>query len=297
MKKTSEYHPQTESDAGFPHSTDGEEPVLSVRNLRKSYKGKTAVDGITIEVRKGEIFGLIGANGAGKTTTIECALGVKTRDEGEISVLGMDPVRDRKKVFARVGVQFQETRFQDRITVREACETTAALYQEPKRHTITAHRQNTNDRPATRDWKPLLLRFGLAGKENAAVQTLSGGERQKLAIVLALIPNPELLFLDELTTGLDPAARRGVWQFLKELRDAGITIVLTSHFMDEVEYLCGRVAIISRGRIVREGSPAQIIEQLAAQQAAINNLEEAFLACIAQEERAEYRTTQEGVAI
>lgn len=178
--------------------------ALVVRNLRKSYRGKAAVDGISLEVRKREIFGLIGANGAGKTTTIECALGVKTRDSGNVSVLGMDPVRDRKKLFARVGVQFQENRFQDRITVRESCETMAALYPRATRN------PDSGDRPATRNWKPLPLRFGLAGKEQAAVQTLSGDELQKLAVVLVLIPNPKLLFLDELTTGLDPAARRGL---------------------------------------------------------------------------------------
>lgn len=245
--------------------------VLSVRDLRKSYGGKAAVAGISLEVRQGEIFALIGANGAGKTTAVECILGTRTRDSGEVSVLGLDPRRDRKSLFARVGVQFQETCFQDRITLKEACETASALY------------------PRVRDWKPLLKTFGLEGKERVPVQTLSGGERQKLAVILALVPDPELLFLDELTTGLDPAARRGVWRFLKGLREGGTSIVLTSHFMDEVEYLCDRVAIMSAGRIVLEGNPAELTAAGGAK-----NLEELFLSCIDGQERADYENEREG---
>jgi len=264
------------------------EPVLVLEGLRKSYGAKVAVDDVSLTVHKGEIFGLIGANGAGKTSTIECALGTRTRDAGKLWVLGMDPVRDRKKLFARVGVQFQESRFQDKISVREACLCAAALY------------------PETRDWRPLLERFGLAGKEKAFVQALSGGERQKLAVVLALIPNPELVFLDELSTGLDPAARRAVWQFLKELQAEGTTIVLSSHYMEEVEYLCDRVAILSKGRIVRTGRPADLVlaEQAAhqaaeqagtatAKQNGIKNLEDVFLACVDEADRQDYHNSHE----
>ncbi|MBN2812177.1 MAG: ABC transporter ATP-binding protein [Spirochaetales bacterium] len=233
-------------------------PALKMEKVRKTYGEKTALEGLSLEVGRGEIFGLIGENGAGKTTAIECALGTRKADSGSSAILGMDPVSERKRVFQRVGVQFQETRFQDRITLREACETAAALY----RH--------------TRDWKPLVDGFGLAGKEKQTVGALSGGERQKLAVVLALIPDPELVFLDELTTGLDPASRRDVWEFLKDLRDRGTAIVLTSHFMDEVEYLCDRVAILKKGVVVREGRPSDLMQKEGPH---IGSLEELFLAC------------------
>jgi ABC-2 type transport system ATP-binding protein len=233
--------------------------VLSVRGLRKTYGKLTAVNGIDLSVRRGEIFGLLGPNGAGKSTTVECALDLRRRDSGEVSILGLDPTRDRKCLFARVGVQFQETRFQDKLRVGEACETTASLY------------------PKTRPWRELLDRFGLGDKAKATISELSGGERQKLAVCLALVPDPELLFLDELTTGLDPAARRSVWQYLKGLRDEGVTIVLTSHFMDEVEFLCDRIAMLKSGTIALEGTPEALIAANSASGA--NNLEDVFLMC------------------
>jgi ABC-2 type transport system ATP-binding protein len=170
----------------------------------------------------------------------------------------MDPIKDRKKLFQRVGVQFQETRFQDKITLGESLETATALYEHP------------------RDWRPLLERFGLSGKEKNLLSSLSGGERQKAAVILALIPDPQLVFLDELTTGLDPAARREVWDFLKELAAQGTAIVLTSHFMDEVEYLCDRLAILKKGVVVREGKPSDLI---AAEGQGIRTLEDLFIAC------------------
>ena len=215
--------------------------VLEVTGLRKRYGSAEAVKEVGFSVSRGEIFGLIGHNGAGKPTTVECALGVKTRDAGRVSILGMDPDLDRKRLFARVGVQFQDTRFQDKIRVREACEQASALY------------------PRTRPWPEILERLGLSGKERAFARDLSGGERQKLAVALALVPDPELVFLDELTTGLDPAARRETWNFLVELKTAGTTVILTSHFMDEVEFLCDRVAIMRAGSFACAGSPDELV--------------------------------------
>jgi ABC-2 type transport system ATP-binding protein len=228
--------------------------ALEVRGLRKTYGSLVALDGIDLTVPKGEIFGLLGHNGAGKSTTIECALGTKKADGGTVSVLGMNPERDRKALFARVGVQFQHTGFQDKLRVGEACEIASSLYRE------------------SRDGKELLERFSLLEKENAFVSELSGGEKQKLAVAIALIHGPELLFLDELTTGLDPASRRTVWDYLKALKKDGVSIVLTSHYMDEVEYLCDRVAILRKGSIVMEGTPADLVAKHNAK-----NLEDVFL--------------------
>lgn len=228
--------------------------VLEVRGLRKSYGSLIALDGIDLTVPKGEIFGLLGHNGAGKTTTIECALGTKKADGGTVAVLGLDPARDRETLFARVGVQFQHTGFQDKLRVGEACEITASLYRE------------------SRDWRELLERFSLLEKRASFVSELSGGERQKLAVAIALIHGPELLFLDELTTGLDPASRRYVWDYLKALKEDGVSIVLTSHYMDEVEYLCDRVAILRKGSIVMEGTPEDLVAEHNAK-----NLEDVFL--------------------
>lgn len=228
--------------------------ALEIRALRKSYGSIHALCGIDLTVPRGEIFGLLGHNGAGKSTTIECAIGTKRVDAGTVSVLGMDPVRDRKKLFARVGVQFQQTGFQDKLKVDEACKIAASLYDNP------------------RDWKELLARFSLEDRLTSCVNELSGGEKQKLAVAIALIHGPELLFLDELTTGLDPAARRGVWDYLKSLKAEGVSIVLTSHYMDEVEYLCDRVAILRKGSIVAQGTPAELVASHDAK-----NLEDVFL--------------------
>lgn len=227
------------------------EKVLQVQNLTKSYGSVAAVSGLSLSVARGEVFGLLGPNGAGKSTSIECMLGVKKASAGTVEILGINPSEGRKTLFERVGVQFQETGYQDKILVEEVCRMTAALYRKPA------------------DWQRLLAVFDIQGLEKQEVSQLSGGERQRLSVLLALIPNPELVFLDELTTGLDTRARREVWQYLKELKKGGLTIVLTSHFMDEVEVLCDRALILKKGEPqicgtieeITEGSPCSCFEE------------------------------------
>lgn len=216
--------------------------AIVVDDLTKKYGEYTAVDKLSFRVKKGEVFGLLGANGAGKSTTIECILGTKSADSGKVTIFGSDPKKDRKNLFQKIGVQFQQCDHQPEIRVSELCEETACLYRNPA------------------DWKELCSRFGIVDKLNAAVKSLSGGERQRLFIVLALIPNPELVFLDELTTGLDAKARRGVWKILSDLKSKGLTILLTSHFMDEVEALCDEICIIRQGKSVFQGTVEQAKE-------------------------------------
>ncbi len=214
--------------------------ALEVRGLSKSYGQLRAVDELSFSVDSGEIFGILGPNGSGKTTTIECVLGTRTKDDGEVSVLGKDPVSERRDVFRRVGVQFQDSAWQPGIRVDEICRATACLYDpEP-------------------EWRPLLDAFDLAKRTRTAVESLSGGERQKLSILLACMHGPEIVFLDELTTGLDPLARRETWRFIRRLQERGTTVVLTSHFMDEVEQLCARAMILRDGRKVVEGTVAEV---------------------------------------
>ena len=216
--------------------------AVAVTDLSKSYGAVQAVGGLSFSVNAGEIFGILGPNGSGKTTTIECILGTRTRDSGAVRVLGQDPVTDRRAVFRRVGVQFQDSAWQPGIRVDELCRATACLY---------------DPQP---EWRPMLESFDLAKRARSAVESLSGGERQKLSIMLACVHAPDLVFLDELTTGLDPIARRETWRAILQMRDAGTTVVLTSHFMDEVEQLCSRAMILRDGRKVAEGS----IEELRA---------------------------------
>lgn len=215
--------------------------VIKVENLSKSYGGNPAVRDLSFSVARASVFGLLGANGAGKTTTIECILGTKKADSGRAEILGMSPVRNRKQVFEKVGVQFQEANYQENIRVDELCQVTASLYRKP------------------RDHRRLLTEFGLADKEKAPVKELSGGQRQRLFVVLALIPDPEVVFLDELTTGLDARARRDVWQLLKKLKQQGLTVLLTSHFMDEVEELCDRICILKKGEAVFYGTVKEAV--------------------------------------
>lgn len=217
--------------------------AIEITNLKKCYGDKTAVNNISLQVEKGTIFGLLGANGAGKSTTIECVLGTKKKDSGEVKILGLNPYTERKRLFEKVGVQFQDCAYQNLIKVKELCEVTACVYKSPV------------------DYFSLLEKFGLKDKQNAKVATLSGGERQRLFIILALIPNPEVVFLDELTTGLDTIARKEVWNYLLELKSDGLTIFLTSHYMDEVEKLCDKIAIMKDGKIVFYGTTEQAIAE------------------------------------
>ncbi|WP_195983482.1 ABC transporter ATP-binding protein [Clostridium sp. D33t1_170424_F3] len=217
--------------------------AIQVENLSKTYGALAAVKNLSLCVERGTVFGLLGANGAGKSTTIECMLGTKKPDCGTVRILGQNPSTDRKKLFERVGIQFQEANYQEKITVRELCEVTASLY----RNAADFHR--------------LLAEFGLADKEKSPVNSLSGGQRQRLFIVLALLPDPEVVFLDELTTGLDARARRDVWKILSELKAKGLTILLTSHFMDEVEALCDQICILKHGQTVFHGTVAQAVKQ------------------------------------
>lgn len=217
------------------------ENVIEVTELSKSYGAVRALNRLSLSVERGTILGLLGPNGAGKTTAVECMLGTRRPDAGAVAILGVSPEKHRKALFEKVGVQFQETGFPDKITVRELCQETACLYKAPLDH------------------HELLARFHIADKEKSPVSSLSGGQRQRLFIVLALIPGPEVLFLDELTTGLDARARREVWNELLDLKAHGVSILLTSHFMDEVEVLCDRICILSHGQSVFYGTPAEAI--------------------------------------
>ncbi|WP_297421968.1 ABC transporter ATP-binding protein [Clostridium sp.] len=215
--------------------------TIKIHALSKAYGNIKAVNNISLSVKGGEVFGLLGANGAGKSTTIECVLGTKKFDSGSVSILGMNPETDRKKLFERVGVQFQESNYQDKLSVAELCKVTRALYKQPS------------------DYVELLKQFNLLDKCKSQVSELSGGEKQRLFIILALIPNPEVVFLDELTTGLDVRARREVWKGLLELKNKGLTIFLTSHFMDEVEALCDRICILKKGTSIFYGTVQEAI--------------------------------------
>lgn len=218
------------------------EYVIKAEQLSKSYNGQIAAENVNIFVKRGTVFGLLGANGAGKSTTIECILGTKVPDRGTVSILGMNPLTERKKLFEKVGVQFQEANYQEKITVEELCEVTQSLYKEAS------------------DYLELLRKFGISEKIKSPVKELSGGQRQRLFIVLALIPNPDVVFLDELTTGLDAKARREVWKILSELKRNGLTVLLSSHFMDEVEVLCDCICILKQGKTVFYGTVREAIE-------------------------------------
>lgn len=217
--------------------------AIKISHLCKAYGNTKAVNNISISVKCGEVFGLLGANGAGKSTTIECVLGTKKFDSGCVSILGMNPQTERKELFERVGVQFQESNYQDKLTVTELCGVTQALYKKPADYTV------------------LLKQFSLLDKCKSQVSELSGGEKQRLFIILALIPSPEVVFLDELTTGLDARARREVWKGLLELKKKGLTIFLTSHFMDEVEALCDRICILKKGISIFHGTVQEAISR------------------------------------
>ena len=217
-------------------------PVIQVSGVRKTYGPTVAVDEVSFEVNDGEIFGLIGPNGAGKTTTMECIEGLRTPDRGAISVLGLDPFRQVYKLQERIGVQLQQAQLQKRIKVWEAVDLWASLY-----------------RKKAVDGEHLLEQLGLTDKRDAWFMNLSGGQKQRLFIALALINDPEVVFLDELTTGLDPQSRRAIWDLVRGIRERGKTVFLTTHLMEEAERLCDRVAIIEHGRIVDIDKPERLV--------------------------------------
>jgi len=218
--------------------------VITVNQLTKSYGSIPAVRGVTFEVNRGEIFGMVGPNGAGKTTTVECIEGLRRSGGGTLSVLGLDPWREGRALRERIGIQLQESNLPDRLKVWEAMALFASFY----------------SRAA--DWRPLLEQVGLTEKQNAYVAKLSGGQKQRLYIALALVNDPELVFMDELTTGLDPQARRTMWDLVRGIREHGKTVFLTTHFMDEAERLCDRIAIMEAGDIIALDSPQNLIRRL-----------------------------------
>ena len=221
--------------------------AIRVEDLKKSYGATVAIERVSFEVRRGEVFGIVGPNGAGKTTTVECLSGLRKPDSGTVQVLGLDPQRDGRKLRERIGVQLQQTALPDDLKVWEALDLYASFYE------------------TGTDPQPLLEQWGLAEKKNARFESLSGGQKQRLFIALALVNSPELVFLDEITTGLDPQARRLTWDLIREIKAGGTTVVLVTHFMDEAEKLCDRVAIVDHGNVVALDPPQILIGNLPAE--------------------------------
>jgi ABC-2 type transport system ATP-binding protein len=221
-----------------------EQDVIAVEGLRKYYSSVKAVDNVTFQVRKNEIFGMVGPNGSGKTTTIECIEGLRHPDEGRLIVLGLDPNSDIYELRERTGVQLQSSNLPNRMRVEEALNLFSSFY------------------CRAADWRPLLEELGLADKRQALYSQLSGGQKQRLFVALALINRPEIVFLDELTTGLDPQARHATWDLVREIQGRGATVLLTTHDMEEAERLCNRVAILDHGRIIALDTPENLVSQL-----------------------------------
>ncbi len=221
--------------------TNHSDPIIEVRGLTKRYGATTVVDQVDLTVHRGEIFGLLGANGAGKTTTVECLQGLRRSDAGTIRLCGLDPLTEAAKLAGRVGSQLQDSALPDRLRVGEALRLFATERAAPIDEVLD-------------DW-------GLTGQRRTAFANLSGGQQQRLFVALALLNRPEVVFLDELTQGLDPAARRVVWELISALRNRGTTVVLVTHFMDEAEVLCDRIAVMANGRIVDRGTPSELIER------------------------------------
>ena len=223
-------------------------PVIEVTNLRKSYRGNEAVRDVSFSVEPGEIFGILGPNGAGKTTTVECLAGLRRPDGGHLQVLGLDPQHDREQLRRVLGIQLQESELPANIQVDEALELYSSFYADPA------------------DWSRLLDELGLADKRRTRFGKLSGGQKQRLSIALALVGNPRIAVLDELTTGLDPQARRDTWQLIENVRASGVTVVLVTHFMEEAERLCDRLAVIDAGRVVAIDTPAGLVARVSSEQ-------------------------------
>jgi ABC-2 type transport system ATP-binding protein len=224
------------------------DPIVQVEGLRKTYRATIAVDEVSFEVHENEIFGMVGPNGAGKTTTIECLEGLRKPDRGIIHVLGVNPQQESQILREHTGMQLQQSNLPDRMKVWEALDLYASFYHKAA------------------DWRVLLAQLGLEEKRNTPFAKLSGGQKQRLFIALALLPNPQLVFLDELTTGLDPQARHAIWDLVREVRSKGKTVILTTHFMEEAERLCDRVAILDHGRIVALDMPSELIRNLGAEE-------------------------------
>jgi ABC-2 type transport system ATP-binding protein len=225
--------------------------VIEVQNIRKRYGDTLAIDDVSLSVEQGEIFGILGRNGAGKTTSVECIAGLRAPDQGTIRVLGLDPQKDHAELTGRLGVQLQESQLPAQIKVAEALELYSSFY------------------PAPNDWRELMDALDLKAKAKTKYAKLSGGQKQRLSIALALVGNPTVAILDELTTGLDPQARRDTWEVIKRVRANGTTIVLVTHFMEEAERLCDRLALIDKGRVVTVDTPQGL--------AGDGSLEDAFL--------------------
>jgi len=231
-------------------------PIVQVRNLRKTYGPKVAVADVSFDVQRGEIFGILGPNGAGKSTTVECVAGLREADAGQIFVEGIDVRRHPDQIRGILGIQFQQAEMHDKITVREALKMFAAFHAKPANPEELIHLLDLED------------------KADARFASLSGGQKQRVSIALALVGNPRIAILDELTTGLDPQTRRNIWAVVERLRDAGITIILVSHYMDEVERLADRLIIIDAGLVVAHGTPTELV----AQTPGATNLEDVFVA-------------------
>jgi ABC-2 type transport system ATP-binding protein len=219
-------------------------PAIEVHNLHKRYGERIAVQDVSFSVERGEIFGIIGPNGAGKTTTVECIEGLRVPDHGTVTVLGLDPRTDGAQLHQRVGAQLQESTLPEKMKVWEALDLYSSFYR----------------MPAT--WHQLLVDLGLTGTQNTRYGKLSGGQKQRLSIALALVGNPEVAILDELTTGLDPHARRETWDLIEQIRNRGVTIVLVTHFMEEAERLCDRVAVVDAGRLIAVDTPAGLVTRV-----------------------------------
>lgn len=218
--------------------------IIEVTNLVKRYGDHTAVDGVSFTVEQGEIFGILGPNGAGKTTTVECIEGLRTPDGGEIRVAGVDPRRDEAALRQLLGAQLQESELPDKLRVGEAMELFSSFYARPA------------------DWRELIDTLRLTDKLGTQFRNLSGGQKQRLSIALALVGNPRVAVLDELTTGLDPQARRDTWELIERVRDRGVTILLVTHFMEEAERLCDRLALVDAGRVVALDTPAGLVARV-----------------------------------
>lgn len=240
-------------------------PVIHVESLRKAFGEVVAVDDLTLDVDAGEIFGVLGPNGAGKTTTVECIAGTIAPDRGRVTVLGADPARQRGVVRERVGYQLQSTALPPALRVGEAIELFAAFYESPA------------------DVGSLLDLVGMGGERRRPFGKLSGGQKQRLSIALALVGQPKIAVFDELTTGLDPQGRRDAWRLIEQIRDRGITVVLVTHFLEEAERLCDRIAVIDKGRSRFIGSPSELTESIGSGSSSRHRLEDAYLRLLDQD--------------